>query len=368
MADSEKETDGTSVNSGLDARKATILQTVVKEHILTGQPVGSGHLSGSSGLAISSATIRNEMSVLEREGYLTHPHTSAGRIPTDRGYRYFVDSIGEPARLSEPKTAQVRRFFDAARADIEQLMAETSRLLTGLTDYAAVVVAPPTESVTIRSIQVVDLGSVALIVAVLSNGVVEKGSFEAADISESVVNAATARLSQQFNGRTLSDVGQSVLPASGDARVDAVCESATRALRPRYSAEHDPRDSRDSRDPRDSREVYVGGASRMVGAFDTVSTIRSVLATLEEQYVVVNLVREALDRPAPNPVHVSIGGEHGTDSAYESLLSCSVVVAPYLVDGKKVGTVGVLGPTRMDYPEAMAAVTAVSEGLTERLS
>jgi heat-inducible transcriptional repressor len=357
MAESEKETEGTPVHSGLDARKATILQTVVKEHILTGQPVGSGHLSGSTGLAISSATIRNEMSVLEREGYLTHPHTSAGRIPTDRGYRYFVDSIGEPARLSEPKTAQVRRFFDAARADIEQLMAETSRLLTGLTDYAAVVVAPPTESITIRSIQVVDLGSVALIVAVLSNGVVEKASFDAADISESVVNAATARLSQHFNGRTLSDVGQGILSPSGDARIDAVCESATRALRPRnYSADQD------------SREVFVGGASRMVGAFDTVSTIKSVLATLEEQYVVVNLVREALDRPAPNPVHVSIGGEHGTDSAYESLLSCSVVVAPYLVDGKKVGTVGVLGPTRMDYLEAMAAVTAVSEGLTERLS
>jgi heat-inducible transcriptional repressor len=361
MADHElKDTEGppaAAAPASLDARKATILRTVVQEHILTGQPVGSGHLSASTGLAISSATIRNEMSVLEREGYLTHPHTSAGRIPTDRGYRYFVDSIAEPARLSDTKTAQVRRFFDAARADIEQLMAETSRLLTGLTDYAAVVVAPHTESVTIRSIQVVDLGSVALVVAVLSNGVVEKASFEAPDISESVVNASSARLNQQFNGRTLADVSQSTLPASGDPRVDSVCESSVQALR-----------SRSFQTDQDSREVFVGGASRMVGAFDTVSTIRSVLATLEEQYVVVNLVREALDRPAPNPVHVSIGGEHGTDSAYESLLSCSVVVAPYMVDGKMVGTVGVLGPTRMDYPEAMAAVTAVSEGLTERLS
>jgi heat-inducible transcriptional repressor len=344
----------------LDARKATILRTVVQEHILTGQPVGSGHLSGATGLAVSSATIRNEMSVLEREGYLTHPHTSAGRIPTDRGYRYFVDSIGEPTRLSEPKTAQVRNFFDAARADIEQLMAETSRLLAGLTDYAAVVVAPPTESVTIRSIQVVDLGAVALVVAVLSNGVVEKASFETEDASETIVNAASARLSKFFNGRTLSDVNESMLTSSGDSRVDAVCGAATLALRPRHhSADHESRES---------REVFVGGASRMVGAFDTVSTIKGVLATLEEQYVVVNLVREALDRPALNPVHVSIGVEHGTDSAYESLLSCSVVVAPYLLDGKTIGTVGVLGPTRMDYPEAMAAVTAVSEGLTERLS
>ena len=112
----------------------------------------------------------------------------------------------------------------------------------------------------------------------------------------------------------------------------------------------------------------MGGASRMVGAFDTVSTIKRVLATLEEQYVVVNLIREALDRPAMNPTRVSIGIEHGSESAFEALLSCSVVVAPYLVDGKSIGTLGVLGPTRMDYQETMAAVPAVSEGLTEHLS
>lgn len=340
----------------LDARKATILRTVVQEHILTGQPIGSGHLSGTSGLAVSSATIRNDMSVLEREGYLTHPHTSAGRIPTDRGYRYFVDSIGDSGRLSDTKTAQIRRFFDEARADIEQLMAETSRLLSGLTDYAAVVVAPPPEMATIRSVQVVDLGNVALVVAVLSNGVVEKASFEAEIASEAVINASSARLAQLLIGRSLADV-DTFFPASGDPRIDAICSGAVDALRPR-SASSD----------KESREVFVGGASRMVGAFDTVSTIRGVLATLEEHYVVVNLIREALDRPATNPAHVSIGGEHGSDLAFESLMSCSVVVAPYLIDGVSVGTVGVLGPTRMDYPEAMAAVTAVSTALTDRLS
>ena len=342
--------------TALDARKATILRTVVQEHILTGQPIGSGHLSGTNGLSVSSATIRNDMSVLEREGYLTHPHTSAGRIPTDRGYRYFVDSIRDAGRLSDTKTAQIRRFFDEARADIEQLMTETSRLLSGLTDYAAVVVAPPSETATIRSVQVVDLGAVALVVVVLSNGVVEKASFETTTTSEALMNASSARLTQLLAGGTLAEM-ETFVPTSGDARIDSLCSGAIEALRPRSTLAD-----------KEARDVFVGGASRMVAAFDTVSTIRSVLATLEEHYVVVNLVREALDRPAMNPAHVSIGGEHGSDLAFESLMSCSVVVAPYLIDGVAVGTVGVLGPTRMDYPEAMAAVTAVSTALTDRLS
>ena len=346
-----------STASGLlDARKALILRTVVKEHIVTGQPVGSGHLTTSSGLAVSSATIRNEMNVLEREGYLTHPHTSAGRIPTDRGYRYFVDSI-EPSRLAEPKQAQVRHFFDRTRADIEQLMSDASRLLADITDYAAVVVAPPSESVTIRSVQVVDLGSIALIVAVLSNGVIEKATFALArPTSDARLNAASARLTAILGATKLSSLHDFVVPVGSDAALDALCASAIAALRPE-------RPEADS----DGRDVFVGGASRVVGAFDTVDMIRRVLGTLEEQYVVVNLIRDAMDRPGPNVAHVSIGAEHGTESAFEALLSCSVVVAPYLIDGQAVGTVGVLGPTRMDYGNAIAAVTEVSEGLSESL-
>jgi heat-inducible transcriptional repressor len=351
----ERRTEPTSV---LDPRKATILRTVVQEHIVTGQPVGSGHLATSSGLSVSSATIRNEMSVLEREGYLTHPHTSAGRIPTDRGYRYFVDSMTGPARLAEPKQAQVRHFFDRTRADIEQLMSDASRLLADLTDYAAVVVAPPAESVTIRSVQVVDLGSAALVVVVLSNGVVEKATFDVArPVSDAVLNAASARLTTLLASSGVGALTGAVPASGGDGVLDAICQSALDAL----GAAKRTMES-------DGRDVFVGGASRVVGSFDTVETIRRVLGTLEEHYVVVNLIRDAMDRPAPNAAHVSIGTEHGTETAFEALLSCSVVVAPYLIDGHTVGTVGVLGPTRMDYGNAMAAVTEVSERLSERLS
>ncbi len=352
-------------SSPLDARKAKILRAVVTEHIDSGQPVGSAHLFAASGLGVSSATIRNEMSVLERDGYLTHPHTSAGRIPTDRGYRFFVDSLDARARLEEPKFQQLTQYFDGARTEIEQLLSETTKMLANLTDYAAVVVAPPPEVATVRSIQVVSLGqsstrpetNFALVVIVLSNGGIEKRTIDLpAEASDPHLAAASAHLSGQLIGRTLvsltTHAGSAMMLRVGDTVVDRVCEAAMQQLAPVRRFEPD------------AGPIFMGGASRMVTAFDTVDVVKQVLSVLEEQYVVVNLLRDALDRSSS----VSIGVEHGADAAFESLLGCSVVVAPYYVDGLPVGTVGVLGPTRMDYPEAMAAVTAVSEGLTKRLN
>ena len=348
----------------LDARKATILRAVVAEHIATAQPVGSGLLSGATGLGVSSATIRNEMSALERDGFLTHPHTSAGRIPTDRGYRFYVDSLQSPGRLPGPKLHQIRQFFDSAHGELEQLLTETSRLLSNLTDYAAVVVRPAAEAAAVRSVQIVGLGTgpqresgpttVALVVVVLGSGSVEKATIEIpGDVGDQHLGAASAHLSAYAFGRTVLDLaegrGAALLP-TGDHRTDTATDVALRAITA-IANDGDP------------AGVFVGGASRMASAFETVDTIRRVLATLEEQFVVVSLLREALDRSAS----VSIGTEHANEQAFESLLTCSVVVAPYLVDGRPAGTIGVLGPTRMDYPQAMAAVNLVSEGLTERL-
>ena len=342
-----------SESETLDTRKAAVLRAVVSEHIETGQPVGSSHISSSPGLGVSSATIRNEMSALERDGYLTHPHTSAGRIPTDRGYRFFVDSLGAPIRLSEPKVQKVRQFFESARGELEQLMTETSKLLSNLTDYAAVVVGPTPEAATVRSVQIVSLSSRpdavnAVAVCVLSNGSVEKAYLDLPEGSDEHVGAAGVHLTAQLSGTTFG--ARLSVPSTGDRDVDAVCSSAITGFVPTQSA--------------DASGIFVGGASRMASAFDTVETIRKVLSTLEEQYVVVNLLREALERSGS----VSIGAEHGADAGFEALLACSVVVAPYVIDGKLAGSIGVLGPTRMDYPQAMAAVSVVSGKLSERLA
>ena len=240
----------------------------------------------------------------------------------------------------------MRSFFAKAHGELEQMLHDTSRLLSNLTDYAAVVVGPPHEAATIRSVQVVGLGArTALLVVVLSNGVVEKATVELPEATgEERLSAATAHLSSALVGGTLAKLPD--VSTSGDAVLDDVCTTAVSALSAGHGAEPD--------------HVFVGGASRMAVAFDAVETVRRVLGILEQQYVVVGLLRDVLDRG----LSVAIGTEHGL----EPLAECSVVVAPYEVEGEPAGTIGVLGPTRMNYPQALAAVAVVGRQLGRHLS
>jgi heat-inducible transcriptional repressor len=327
----------------LDERKATILRAVVEEYIETAQPVGSGHIAPA--VSVSSATVRNDMVALEQEGYLQQPHTSAGRVPTEKGYRYFVDSLTSPGQLRAGQAQQVRTFFDKAHGELEQMLHDTSRLLSDLTEHTSMVIGPPHEAATIRSVHVVGLGSgVALVVVVLSNGAVDKRTIDLApDTGDDRLAAATAHLSAHLMGRSLVAIED--VPSSGDQRTDAITSEAMSALREA---------------PDSDEQVFVGGASRMAMAFDAVETVREVLGILEQQYVVVTVLRDVLDRG----LQVAIGSETGL----EPLAECSLVVSPYEIEGEVAGTIGVLGPTRMNYPQALAAVAVVSKRLSRHLT
>jgi heat-inducible transcriptional repressor len=330
----------------LDERKASILRVVVEEYVQTAQPVGSATVAKQPELAVSSATVRNEMGVLEREGYLVQPHTSAGRIPTDKGYRFFVDSLTRPGPLDAAKSQQVRAFFARAHGELEQMLHDTTTLLSGLTDYAAVVVGPSHEVATVRSVQLVGLAPrVVLLVAVLSNGAVEKRSLElGVEVGDAQLAAASAHLAGYLVGHPLG--ANVAVPHSGDAVVDSLAARAHEALEGSHDHEAD--------------SLFVGGAARMATAFDAVDTIRRVLSILEQQFVIVTLLQDVLDRG----LTVAIGTEHGV----RPLAECSVVVAPYEVEGELAGTVGVLGPTRMRYEQALAAVAVVSNRLGRALT
>jgi heat-inducible transcriptional repressor len=335
----------TLVHTMLDERKAAILRAVVEEYIETAQPVGSGAVAPQVGA--SPATVRNEMSALEHEGYLRQPHTSAGRVPTDKGYRFFVDTIHEPAQLDASGAQQVRSFFAKAHGEIEGLLHDTTRLLTDLTQYAAVVTAPGHETATVRSVQLVGLGArTALLVVVLSNGAVGKHTIELdEDTGDERLAAATAHLSAHLVGSGIGALPAS-LPATGDAPTDIASELSLAAMRDEASGEQGT--------------AFVGGASRMAAAFDAVETVREVLSILEEQYVVVTVVRDLLDRGQ----NVAIG----TETGLVPLAECSLVVAPYDIEGDRAGTIGILGPTRMNYPQAMAAVAVVGRRLSRHLT
>ncbi|MBW3610931.1 MAG: heat-inducible transcriptional repressor HrcA [Actinobacteria bacterium] len=330
----------------MDERRAAILRAVVQEYVETAQPVGSGHVARLPEIGVSPATVRHDMGVLEDEGYLHQPHTSAGRIPTDKGYRMFVDSLVAPGPLDASQRHQVSSFFATAHGALEEMLADTSQLLSGLTDYAALVTGAPPNDATVRSVQLVGLtGRAALAVMVLSNGAVTKARLELADdVGDERMAAATAHLSRWLTGS--SPAGLATVPPSGDPAIDLACDQAVAALAA-LGADVEP------------GQVFVGGTSRMVAAFDAVDSVRRVLGILEQQYVVVGLLRDVVDRGQS----VAIGVEHGV----EPLSECSVVVAPYEVEGETVGAIGVLGPTRMHYSQVLAAVAMVSQRLGRSL-
>ncbi len=322
-------------------RRAAVLKTVVEEYVRTAQPVASQSVTESRDLGVSSATVRNDMTQLEREGFLVQPHTSAGRIPTDQGYRYFVDHFTDAGGLPAGQRRAVADFFATTHRALEDLLHETSVLLARLTSHAAVVVGPGAEQARIRTAQLVPLESGAVLaVVVLASGAVEKEVVRT-DLDAERVARASEFLDAALRGGALVPTRA---PQSGDREVDELVAQAIEDLctRAQHLSDH----------------LYVGGVSRLAAeqdAFSTTATTARLLEMLEEQVVVVSLVRDLLG----HGVNVSIGSEHDV----EDLRDCSIVLAPYVVDGATTGTVGVLGPTRMDYPQALAAVAAVSQQL-----
>lgn len=321
----------------LSDRKAAILQAVVEGYIATSEPVGSTHVASSPGLDVSSATVRSEMAALEDDGYLQQPHTSAGRVPSEKGYRYFVDSLMEPYTLGRTQQHKVASFFETAQGELEQLLKQTSGFMANMTDYAAVVVGPPAEVSPARAIQVVRLADdQVLIVVVHANAAIEKRAAEIAEATtdDELENAARRLVAVHVDSKT--DTG------SGNKREDKAFAALQAAL-------SEP----------DESPVFVGGASTVAGAFDAAQQIQDILSVLEKQYLVVTLIHDILERG----LEVAIGSETGM----EPLADCSLVVAPIEIDGATAGSIGLLGPTRMHYAQAMATVALVSQQLESHL-
>ena len=333
----------------LSERKAALLRDLVHLYIRTGEPVGSEALATQTKLGVSSATIRNELSALEEMGYLAQPHTSAGRVPTQQGYRYFVDLLPQRGRLRDQERLAIVHFFDIALADVDEILRGTTNLLSRLTRYASLALAPSIQASIIARAELIRVGSGTLLLVVFEDGRVEKRLIE---LPEEATDEAVARISSLAQ----EALGSLTLRA---AQVEATERMGTTPEPDRTILERIAQALASIDVAHEADHVYLGGMANIATdeSFRRRETLRQMLEEIERESEILGLLREAATSP---PVSVTIGRENPTTGMWEA----SFVAAPYEAGGHTLGTIGVVGPLRMDYAAAIAAVRAVAERLS----
>ncbi|MCU1518272.1 MAG: heat-inducible transcription repressor HrcA [Pseudarthrobacter sp.] len=333
-----------------EPRKLEVLRAIVEDYVHSREPVGSKALVERHHLGVSSATIRNDMAALEDEGLITAPHTSAGRIPTDKGYRLFVDQISAVKPLSPAERRAIQTLLEGPD-DLDDVLERTVRLLSQLTNQVAVVQYPHLSRATIRHIEFVLLAPRKVLLVLIANtGKVEQKVIDAGqDLADDALGALRGRFLGSLAGTPLSLLSQS-LPAVVSGTSPGQRQAA-------HALAHGLETLAQS--SREDRMVMAGTANLARSNVDFPLSIGPVLEALEEQVVMLRLLSEMAQDP--RGVTVSIGREN----PYDGLAEASVVATAYGPDS--TAKIGVLGPTRMDYPTTMAAVRAVARYLSRIL-
>lgn len=344
-----------------DERRLEVLRAIVQDYVATSEPVGSKSLLERHHLGVSAATVRNDMAVLEEEGLISAPHTSAGRIPTDAGYRLFVDRLSQIRPLTASQRRAIEKFL-AHSVDLDDIVERTVRLLASITNQAAVMQYPSLRRSRVRHIELVALAPTkAMLVLILDTGRVEQRIVDVAGpltvgSDDAFLTRLRRRLNEIADGQALRDIQKTLddvaaefaqPPTSLNPNAEQDVTAIVQALVGAFAEE------------REERVVLAGTANLMRGGGDALH-IQPVLDALEEHVVLLRLM-SALATENTDAVAVRIGAEN----PHAGLQQTSLVTAAYGSDA--VATLGVLGPTRMDYPQAMASVRAVARYVSELL-
>lgn len=328
-----------------DERRLAVLRAIVQDYVETREPVGSKALVERHRLGVSSATIRNDMAALEDEGLIAQPHTSAGRVPTEAGYRLFVDRLTEVKPMSSAERQAIANFLTGA-VDLDDVVDRTVRLLAQLTRQVAVVQYPSLTRSTVRHVELVPLGpGRVLVVLIAGTGRVEQRVVEVTQApDDAVLGELRARINALSSGRLLTDAAGRLqsLPDTLAPEDRDLARAVVRALDDALVEE------------REERVVLAGAANLARFGQDFPDSIGPVLDALEEHVVLMRLLGELSSDPSAVAVRI------GSELAHEGLRSTSVVTSGYGGGRDVVAGLGVLGPTRMDYPTTMATVRAVA--------
>ena len=331
----------------MDERKQRILQAIIDDYISSAEPVGSRTLARKHDLGVSPATIRNEMADLEMLGYLEHIHTSSGRIPSSKGYRFYVDGLLPPKPVSDEEKALIERWYRDRVRRIDEVFQETARIISMVTRNVSLVLAPQVSRAAFRCLQFLPLDDHRVIVVIMTDaGFVENrilempsgAAFEDFQRMAGVVNRCLA-------GCTLRSIQEPALKKIRDEIQDeSLYEAALEVIRRALDFEKKER-------------LYLGGTTHMLEQpeFHDVGKIKDILLMLEEE----ELIKDILHAHMGDGLEVTIGQENENSRIQD----CSIITATYHLDGELLGTIAVLGPTRMEYGKAMSLLEYMNTNL-----
>jgi heat-inducible transcriptional repressor len=333
----------------LTERQKTLLLLIIRDYIESAQPVGSKHLAEHYHLNLSSATIRNEMAALTEMGYLRQPHTSAGRVPTEEGYRYFVAQMMHQAQLPESVQATIAHQFHQSRPDIDQWMTLAASILAHQSQGISVVTAPHTDKTIFKHIELISTqGRQVLMILVLVGGEVSQQILTLSEpISQERLSQTAARLNKLLAGLTVDAIA--ALPIRSDALDQDILTLVLQEFRRTAN--------------RISGEIYTDGLSNVLAEPDFAESdeVRRALRLFGERSTLQDLIARTASNSNIGGLQVLIGGEGG----WEELRQCSMVIARYGVPGLATGTLGVLGPMRMSYARTIPTVRYVAGLLSD---
>jgi heat-inducible transcriptional repressor len=335
----------------MDARKFRILQAIIDDYILTAIPVGSRTISKRQDMNLSSATIRNEMSDLEELGYLDQPHISAGRIPSAKAYRLYVDELLQDGRLRTDDVQSIREHFQNRSGKMEDVINRAAQVLSNITSYTSLAMGPKGGETTIRNLQLVPISShSALLVIVTDGGIIRDSVIHVdSDLDSDALYAISRMLTERVSGHTLRETQQTLRAMSGEfAEKHGVIESISRLVAETESAG-------------ERAKIAFAGPGNILNfpEYSDVEKARTFLSLLETKDAILSM----LEQRQGVAFTVRIGPETGVPE----LEDCSVVTATYALDNGTHGTIGVIGPTRMQYGRVLGVLGAMGKQLSSLL-
>lgn len=338
----------------MEDRKKRVLEAIILDYIATAEPVGSRTISKKYDLGVSPATVRNEMSDLEEMGLIEQPHTSAGRVPSQIGYRYYVDFLMERQAVTQEVKSHIRNILTDKIQDKEVLVQGAVKLLSQMTNYTTLLMASSYNQNVLTYIQLIPLADHKLVlILVLDNGHVEHRVVDIPiSLSEEQIYEVSEMLRQNLCGLTVEQWRKSSLQIMNSAWegeisfLQGILDSVEEAMTVEY--EH---------------KIYLSGALNILNQpeFRDVEKVKEILSLLEEEHI-MQQVMLANNQSSNRDISIRIG----TENPHEGLSSCSLVTATYQMNGRVIGTVGVLGPTRMDYSRTASLLECITKSLSDR--